>query len=56
MIRTSNWSASSSLRISGLKDANIRLAQHVAILEYRLESLGKKMDEKDKTPSGENID
>jgi len=44
-----------SLRISGLKDANIKLAQHVAILEYRLESLGEKMDEKSKTPSGENI-
>lgn len=28
-----------SLRISGLKDANIALAQRVAILEYRLESL-----------------
>ena len=40
-----------SLRISGLKDANIKLAQHVAILEYRLESLGEKMDEKSKAPS-----
>ena len=39
----------SSLRISGLKDANIALAQRVAILEYRLESL----DEKVKTsPAG----
>jgi hypothetical protein len=36
-----------SLRISGLKDANIKLAQRVAILEYRLESL----DEKVKTPA-----
>src|SRR5258706_2897814 len=41
-----------SLRISGLKDSNIKLAQRVAILEYRLESLGEKMDEKSKTPSG----
>ena len=40
-----------SLRISGLKDSNIKLAQRVAILEYRLESLGEKMDEKSKTPS-----
>jgi hypothetical protein len=30
-----------SLRISGLKDSNIKLAQRVAILEYRLESLEK---------------
>ena len=36
-----------SLRISGLKDSNIKLAQRVAILEYRLESL----DEKTKTPA-----
>jgi hypothetical protein len=28
-----------SLRISGLKDSNIKLAQRMAILEYRLESL-----------------
>src|SRR5215813_8440209 len=28
-----------SLRISGLKDSNIALAQRVAILEYRLETL-----------------
>jgi hypothetical protein len=28
-----------SLRISGLKDSNVKLAQRVAILEYRLESL-----------------
>ena len=33
----------SSLRISGLKDANIALAQRVAILEYRLESLDEKI-------------
>jgi hypothetical protein len=32
-----------SLRISGLKDSNIALAQHVAILEYRLESLDEKV-------------
>jgi hypothetical protein len=37
-----------SLLISGLKDSNIALAQRVAILEYRLESL----DEKVKAPSG----
>jgi len=30
-----------SLRISGLKDSNIKLAQRVAILEYRLTSLEK---------------
>lgn len=36
-----------SLRISGLKDANIALAQRIAILEYRLESI----DEKVKTPA-----
>ena len=36
-----------SLRISGLKDSNIALAQRVAILEYRLEAL----DEKVKAPS-----
>jgi hypothetical protein len=36
-----------SLRISGLKDSNIKLAQRVAILEFRLESL----DEKIKTPN-----
>jgi hypothetical protein len=34
-----------SLRISGLKDSNIKLAQRVAILEYRLESIAEK-DEK----------
>ena len=28
-----------SIRISGLKDSNIKLAQRMAILEYRLESL-----------------
>jgi hypothetical protein len=37
----------SSLHISDLKDSNIALAQRVAILEYRLESL----DEKIKTAS-----
>lgn len=31
-----------SLRISGLKDSNIALAQKLAILEYRLESLDEK--------------
>ncbi len=31
-----------SLRISGLKDLNIALAQRVAILEYRLDSLHEK--------------
>jgi hypothetical protein len=31
-----------SMRISGLKDSNIKLAQRVAILEYRLESLDEK--------------
>jgi len=36
-----------SLRISGLKDSNIKLAQRVAILEYRLDTL----DEKTKTAS-----
>jgi hypothetical protein len=36
-----------SLRISGLKDANIALAQRIAILEYRLESI----DEKSKAPA-----
>lgn len=36
-----------SLRISGLKDANIALTQRIAILEYRLESI----DEKVKTPA-----
>jgi len=36
-----------SLRISGLKDANIALAQRIAILEYRLESI----DEKGKAPA-----
>ncbi|HEY7336265.1 MAG TPA: DUF2304 domain-containing protein [Bryobacteraceae bacterium] len=33
----------SSLRISDLKDSNIALAQRVAILEYRLESLHEKV-------------
>jgi hypothetical protein len=32
-----------SLRISGLKDSNIALAQRVAILEYRLETLDEKV-------------
>ena len=32
-----------SLRISGLKDSNIKLAQRVAILEFRLESLSEKV-------------
>lgn len=32
-----------SLRISGLKDSNIALAQRLAILEYRLESLDEKV-------------
>ena len=40
-----------SLRISGLKDSNIKLAQRVAILEYRLESIAENQDEKIKTPS-----
>jgi hypothetical protein len=31
-----------SLRISGLKDSSITLAQQVAILEFRLEALAKK--------------
>jgi hypothetical protein len=35
----------SSLLISDLKDANIALAQRVAILEYRLESLDEKVKE-----------
>jgi hypothetical protein len=30
-----------SLRISGLKDSNVKLAQRVAILEYRLELLAE---------------
>ncbi len=39
-----------SLRISGLKDANIALTQRLAILEYRLETI---LDEKVKTsPAG----
>jgi hypothetical protein len=37
-----------SVRISALKDANIALAQRVAILEYQLKSL----DEQQKTPHG----
>src|SRR5579862_1706499 len=32
-----------SLRISGLKDSNIKPAQRVAILEFRLESLDEKV-------------
>jgi hypothetical protein len=32
-----------SLLISSLKDSNIKLAQRVAILEYRLESLNEKV-------------
>ena len=32
-----------SLRISGLKDSSITLAQQVAILEFRLESLNEKI-------------
>jgi hypothetical protein len=32
-----------SLRISGLKDSNIKLAQRVAILEYRIDSLNEKV-------------
>ena len=32
-----------TLRISGLKDSNIALAQRVAILEYRLETLDEKI-------------
>ena len=35
----------SSLLISDLKDSNIALAQRVAILEYRLESLDEKIKE-----------
>jgi hypothetical protein len=31
-----------SLRISGLKDSNVKLAQQLAILEYRLNSLTEK--------------
>jgi len=31
-----------SLRISGLKDSSITLAQQVAVLEFRLEALAKK--------------
>jgi hypothetical protein len=36
-----------SLRISGLKDSSITLAQQVAILEFRLEALNEKIQ----TPS-----
>jgi hypothetical protein len=36
-----------SLRISGLKDSSITLAQQVAILEYKLEALNEKVQ----TPS-----
>jgi hypothetical protein len=32
-----------SLRISGLKDSSITLAQQVAILEFRLEALSEKI-------------
>ena len=32
-----------SMRISGLKDSNIKMAQRVAILEYKLESLDEKV-------------
>jgi hypothetical protein len=32
-----------SLRISGLKDANIALTQRIAILEYRLETIDEKV-------------
>jgi hypothetical protein len=38
-----------SLRISGLKDSNIALAQRLAILEYRLEALDEKVKA---TPAG----
>jgi hypothetical protein len=38
-----------SLRISGLKDANIALTQRIAILEYRLESIDEKVKA---TPAG----
>ena len=34
-----------SLRISGLKDSSITLAQQVAILEFRLDALSKKVPE-----------
>jgi len=49
-----------SLRISQLKDSSIKLAQRVAILEFRLETLNEqislnklveRMDEKIKTPT-----
>jgi len=38
-----------SLRISGLKDANIALAQRIAILEFRLETIDEKVKA---TPAG----
>jgi hypothetical protein len=38
-----------SLRISGLKDANIALTQRIAILEYRLETIDEKVKA---TPAG----
>ena len=38
-----------SLRISGLKDANIALAQRIAILEFRLETIDEKVKV---TPAG----
>ena len=42
-----------SLRISGLKDYSITLAQQVAILEFRLEALSTKgaLNEKTQTPA-----
>jgi hypothetical protein len=42
-----------SLRISGLKDSSITLAQQVAILEFRLEALSTKgaLNEKTQTPA-----
>jgi len=38
-----------SLRISGLKDANIALTQRIAILEFRLETIDEKVKA---TPAG----
>ena len=42
-----------SLRISGLKDSSITLAQQVAILEFRLEALSEKrsLNEEIQTPA-----
>jgi hypothetical protein len=37
-----------SIRISGLRDSTIKLAQRVAILELRLEILDEKVNEKSK--------